>query len=228
MCGVRGVRGPRRPELRGPGRCRGPRDLGNVREEGWCRGVPWPPGFQFSHLHSQGVVKAPVSVQILWVVDTDSACLTQQKSSFCRKGVFCAMGGGGAGSGRTGTRAAMGTRAAGGGRLVLTPLTLVPPAPKSWHHYASVSISWGAESSAQPPRCLSWGRVGTTGCDPSGSAPVRGGYFQKEGATEHQRPRCGSCRLKHAVLKRVHLSSYGRKPGQPGARSPCSQLTPGS
>lgn len=142
--------------------------------EGWYREVPWPPGSQFSHLYCEGVAKAPVFLQILWVADTDSAWLTQQKSSYCQKGVFGATGGG-AGSGRAGTRAAMGTWAAGGGGLSLLDLLQSPhpqvlaPLCLSFH-----ILGGGAESVAQPPMCLSWARVGPTRCGHSGSAPVRG------------------------------------------------------
>lgn len=162
-------------------------------------------------------------LQILWVADTDSAWLTQQKSSYCRKGVFGATGGG-AGPGRAGMRAAVGTWAAGGGAWPYST-SYSPPHPQV---LAPLCLSFhirggGAESVAQPPTCLSWARVGTTRCGHSGSAPVRGrGTVFPEG--ESQSASGQGC---NAVLRTVHLSSYGRKPGQPGAWSPHSQLTPG-
>lgn len=58
-------------------------DLGSVTGKGWSQGVPWPPGL-FAHLYSEGVAKAPC-------VGAQTACLTQEQSSDCRKGVFWAM-----------------------------------------------------------------------------------------------------------------------------------------
>lgn len=109
--------------------------------------------------------------------------------------------------------------------LVLTRLATVPPPPSLGTTMPQFPYPGGRGRVCGSATHVSF--LGEGG--PHKMWPLRVSPCTGEGDSVSRRtePQSASGQGCNAVLRRVHLSSYGRKPGQPGAWSPRSQLTPG-